>query len=69
MMKTRACSNPMNEGVNLDQIPYDLVLEILLKLSAKSIARFRCVSKLWDSTFRSRYFTELLFIISSSMQI
>ncbi|KAG7569051.1 F-box domain [Arabidopsis thaliana x Arabidopsis arenosa] len=56
----------MNEGEKFEQIPFDLVIEILLKLPTKSIARFRCVSKLWDSTFRSQIFTESFFTISSS---
>lgn len=50
----------------MEQIPLDLVVQILLKLLAKSIARFRCVWKRWDSTFRSPYFTESFFTISSS---
>ncbi|CAF1697447.1 unnamed protein product [Brassica oleracea] len=31
-------------------IPHDLMREILLRLPAKSLLRFRCVSKLWFST-------------------
>ncbi|XP_010463094.1 PREDICTED: putative F-box protein At1g33020 [Camelina sativa] len=40
----------MNRGENLDSIPIDLVLEIFSRLSAKSVGRCRCVSKLWRST-------------------
>ncbi|XP_010473972.2 PREDICTED: F-box protein At3g61340-like [Camelina sativa] len=50
----------------MEHIPFDLVIEILLKLPAKSIARFSCVSKLWGSTFRTPDFTESFFTISSS---
>ncbi|XP_010523116.1 PREDICTED: putative F-box protein At1g20657 [Tarenaya hassleriana] len=39
-----------------DQIPHDLVTEILARLPAKSLARFVCVSKTWASTIRSRDF-------------
>ncbi|CAL9238108.1 unnamed protein product [Arabidopsis halleri] len=33
----------------LVMIPLDLIHEILLRLPAKSVAKFRCVSKLWSS--------------------
>lgn len=33
----------------LVMIPIDLIHEILLRLHAKSVAKFRCVSKLWSS--------------------
>lgn len=37
-------------GVSSDEyIPIDLTREILIRLPAKSIVRFRCVSKLWWS--------------------
>ncbi|CDY17477.1 BnaC03g65860D [Brassica napus] len=39
----------MNGRKNYDSIPTDLIPEILLRLPGKSIARFRCVSKLWLS--------------------
>ncbi|CAH8355504.1 unnamed protein product [Eruca vesicaria subsp. sativa] len=32
-----------------NHIPFDLTLEILSRLPAKSIMRYRCVSKLWSS--------------------
>ncbi|CAA7017103.1 unnamed protein product [Microthlaspi erraticum] len=40
-------------------IPVDLLIDISLRLPGKSIARCRCVSKLWASTMRLPYFTEL----------
>ncbi|XP_010480848.1 PREDICTED: putative F-box protein At1g33020 [Camelina sativa] len=49
----------MNRGENLDSIPIDLVLEIFSRLSAKSVGRCCCVSKLWRSTLVRPYFTEL----------
>ncbi|KAJ4903408.1 putative F-box protein [Raphanus sativus] len=39
-------------------IPDELVLEIFSRLPLKSIARCRCVSKLWSSMLRSRDFTD-----------
>ncbi|KAL1207094.1 putative F-box protein [Cardamine amara subsp. amara] len=39
--------------------PLDLILEILLRLPAKSIVRFRCVSKLWSSLTTDLYFRNL----------
>ncbi|CAA7047894.1 unnamed protein product [Microthlaspi erraticum] len=43
-----------------ERIPTDLIIEILLKLPVTSIARCRCVSKLWDSIIRRPYFPELI---------
>ncbi|XP_019094490.1 PREDICTED: LOW QUALITY PROTEIN: F-box protein At1g67130-like [Camelina sativa] len=51
---------------NSDSIPNDLLLDILSRLPSKSIARFRCVSKLWKSSICQPYFTELFFIRSST---
>ncbi|CAL9245548.1 unnamed protein product [Arabidopsis halleri] len=65
--KKRSCSNPKKEEVvKSEPIPFDLVIEILLRLPAKSIARFRYVSKLWQSTLRGPYFTESFLTLSSS---
>ncbi|ESQ28784.1 hypothetical protein EUTSA_v10019545mg [Eutrema salsugineum] len=44
---------------NSETILIDLIIEILWRLPVKSIARCRCVSKLWASTLASPYFTEL----------
>ncbi|CAL9216914.1 unnamed protein product [Arabidopsis halleri] len=51
---------------NSDFIPNDLLYEILLRLPTKSIARFRCVSKLWKSIICRQDFTELVHTRSSS---
>ncbi|CAN8315672.1 unnamed protein product [Cochlearia groenlandica] len=47
-------------------MPIDLIIEILSRLPCKSIARFRCVSKLWASILRRPDFTELFLTRSSS---
>ncbi|KFK27977.1 hypothetical protein AALP_AA8G456000 [Arabis alpina] len=39
------------------EIPLELQMEILTRLPSKSLMRFKCVSKLWFSLIRSRYFT------------
>ncbi|KAG7604235.1 putative F-box domain-containing protein [Arabidopsis thaliana] len=55
----------MESRKTFDSIPDDLVVEIALRLSSKSIARCRCVSKLWASILYRQDFTEL-FITKSS---
>ncbi|KAL1191310.1 putative F-box protein [Cardamine amara subsp. amara] len=50
----------------LDSIPKELILEILSRLSAKSVARFCCVSKLWAFIFGGPCFTELFLTRSSA---
>ncbi|CAL9217182.1 unnamed protein product [Arabidopsis halleri] len=55
----------MSIGENLDSIPTDLILEIFSRLSAKSIGRCRCVSKLWKSMLGRPNFTELFLTRSS----
>ncbi|KAL1192055.1 F-box protein [Cardamine amara subsp. amara] len=49
----------MNREKVLDSIPIDLITEIHSRLPAKSVARFRCVSKLWCSMLRRPYFIDL----------
>lgn len=39
-------------------IPLDLTIEILLRLPAKSIGRFHCVSKLWSSMTTTPHFVK-----------
>ncbi|ESQ30085.1 hypothetical protein EUTSA_v10012153mg [Eutrema salsugineum] len=46
----RECSDP---------IPSDLLIDIFSRVTAKSIARFRCVSKYWGSILGRPDFTEL----------
>ncbi|CAA7018462.1 unnamed protein product [Microthlaspi erraticum] len=41
------------------QIPSELLLDIVSRVPAKSIFRFRCLSKFWSSTLGLPYFTEL----------
>ncbi|KAL0725658.1 hypothetical protein Bca4012_040257 [Brassica carinata] len=43
----------------IEPIPVDLLIDILLRVPSKSIARFRCVSKSWGNILRRPYFTEL----------
>ncbi|CAN8285499.1 unnamed protein product [Cochlearia groenlandica] len=47
-------------------MPNDLIIEILSRLPAKSIARFHCVSKLWKSMLVTPCFTKLFLTRSSS---
>ncbi|KAL0724358.1 hypothetical protein Bca4012_038957 [Brassica carinata] len=47
-------------------IPCDLIIEIFSRLPAKSIARFRCLTKRWASLLRLPYFTELFLTKSST---
>ncbi|XP_056843480.1 F-box protein DOR-like [Raphanus sativus] len=66
--RSGSSSTSMNGRENSEPIPHDLIYEILLRLPAISIARFRCVSKLWASTLRSHAFTELFLTRSSTRQ-
>ncbi|KAF2615008.1 hypothetical protein F2Q70_00012645 [Brassica cretica] len=49
MKKRRRRERSRDERSQVDNIPLDLTLEILSRLSAKSIMRHRCVSKLSSS--------------------
>ncbi|CAH8271905.1 unnamed protein product [Arabidopsis lyrata] len=51
-------SNLNDAGNSTKNIPFDLTLEILSKLPAKSLIRFQAVSKLWFSIIRSKDFTD-----------
>ncbi|KAL0701128.1 hypothetical protein Bca4012_057250 [Brassica carinata] len=44
---------------HINEIPVDLIIEILLRLPTKSIARCRCVSKFWSAIINRTDFTEL----------
>lgn len=50
----------------MNSIPLDLSYEIFSRLSTNTIARCRCVSKLWRSILCSADFTELLLTKSSA---
>ncbi|XLR65719.1 hypothetical protein S83_016391, partial [Arachis hypogaea] len=57
-------SSPMQMATHSNQIPKDLVWEILAKLSVKSLKRFSCVHKSWlnlleNSDFKSIYYENL----------
>jgi len=47
------------QSKSASSLPLDLTSEILLRLPEKSIARFRCVSKLWLSITTDPYFINL----------
>ncbi|QHO14007.1 F-box/kelch-repeat protein [Arachis hypogaea] len=57
-----------------DQIPKDLVLEILAKLPVKSLKRFSCVHKSWlnlleNSNFKSMYYENLKYKTTHSSSL
>uniref|UniRef100_A0A0D3CRB8 F-box domain-containing protein n=1 Tax=Brassica oleracea var. oleracea TaxID=109376 RepID=A0A0D3CRB8_BRAOL len=54
-------SNSTNAEEYSEPIPADLIIEIVLRLPTKSVARCRCVSKFWPSTLRRQDFTEIFF--------
>ncbi|CAG7883928.1 hypothetical protein BRARA_K01784 [Brassica rapa] len=47
------------------EIPFDLVIDILRRLPPKSLMRFKSVSKLWSSLICSKYFSNLFRKVSS----
>ncbi|KAL0863061.1 hypothetical protein Bca101_042179 [Brassica carinata] len=47
-------------------IPLELTVDILLRLPAKSIGRFRCVSKLWSTTTTTPSFVKSFSVRSSA---
>ncbi|XP_023632626.1 putative F-box protein At1g20657 [Capsella rubella] len=66
---TRSCSNSRNRAEKTSEtihLPFDLVIEIFMRLPAKSVARFHCLSKLCASTLSNPNFTDAFFIRSSS---
>ncbi|KFK33317.1 hypothetical protein AALP_AA6G359400 [Arabis alpina] len=60
-------SSPRKRGIKKrNPIPIDLVMEeILARLPAKSLMRFKCVSKLWSSHIMSRHFNNLFLTVPS----
>ncbi|ESQ55124.1 hypothetical protein EUTSA_v10027194mg [Eutrema salsugineum] len=49
-----------------DPIPVDLLIDIFSRVSGKSVARFRCVSKFWASILRRPDFTDLFLTKSTT---
>ncbi|KAL1225951.1 F-box protein [Cardamine amara subsp. amara] len=65
--KESPCVRSANETIMISvSIPNELILEVLSRLPAKSVARFSCVSKLWASIVYRPYFTELFLTRSSA---
>ncbi|KAH0878048.1 hypothetical protein HID58_065442 [Brassica napus] len=52
----------------MSEIPLDLLVEILIRLTGKYLARSKCVSKQWSSLISSRYFCERLLTITQRKQ-
>lgn len=50
----------------IDHIPLDLLVEILIRLPAKSLIKFKTVSKIWLSIILSRVFIDSFVSISST---
>ncbi|KAL3519535.1 hypothetical protein ACH5RR_017684 [Cinchona calisaya] len=48
--------SPEISKMEYPMIPFDLVIEILVRLPVKSLLRFKCVSKLWCATIQGRSF-------------
>ncbi|KFK42325.1 hypothetical protein AALP_AA2G241500 [Arabis alpina] len=55
-------------GRDMCPIPLDLVLEILIRLPANSMTRFKCVSKQWSSLISCKHFCNRLFTITRQQQ-
>ncbi|KAM0834104.1 hypothetical protein ACQ4PT_063834 [Festuca glaucescens] len=51
-------ANQQDDGVS-PLLPHDVVTEIFTYLPAKSVGRFRCVSRSWDATLSSALFVKL----------
>ncbi|EOA37553.1 hypothetical protein CARUB_v10011820mg, partial [Capsella rubella] len=49
-----------------DSIPNDLEVDILTRLPAKTLLKFRCVSKMWSYIIRSQSFVDSHYALSSS---
>ncbi|XP_010503994.1 PREDICTED: putative F-box protein At3g52320 [Camelina sativa] len=55
-----------NKSCGFENLTEDLLMEILVKLSAKEMTRSMCVSQLWYNVISSRYFTNLFLESPSS---
>ncbi|KAL0800394.1 hypothetical protein Bca101_055569 [Brassica carinata] len=53
-------------GGNSEMLPIDLIIEILQRLPAKTIAKCRCVSKQWGSLLCNPHFTKSFLTCSST---
>ncbi|CAM9002585.1 unnamed protein product [Rhodiola kirilowii] len=49
------------EERELPELPHDVIVDILSRLPCKSLVKFRCVSKQWNSLIRSHKFAKLQF--------
>ncbi|CAH8372579.1 unnamed protein product [Eruca vesicaria subsp. sativa] len=50
------------------EIPMDLLIEIMARLPAKSVMRFKCISKFWSSLLCSRYFCNRFIMFPTQRQ-
>ncbi|KAF7150417.1 hypothetical protein RHSIM_Rhsim02G0055100 [Rhododendron simsii] len=49
---------PAEDSHLLPNLPFEIIVEILLRLSVKSLLRFRCVTKLWRSLISQTEFAK-----------
>ncbi|RID62076.1 hypothetical protein BRARA_E01171 [Brassica rapa] len=56
--RSKRAKTLLNGRANSKAIPTDLIIDILSRLPMKSVARFRCVSKLWASIVDLPYLKE-----------
>ncbi|KAJ0236975.1 F-box domain-containing protein [Hirschfeldia incana] len=56
------------EESKLDSLHYDLKMAIMTRVPAKSLMKFRCVSKMWCSFIRSQELVDSFFAVSSTTQ-
>ncbi|KAL1220110.1 F-box protein [Cardamine amara subsp. amara] len=50
------------------EIPRDLMIEVFMRLPAKSLMKFKCISKHWSSLISSRYFCNRVFTVARQQQ-
>ncbi|CDY27911.1 BnaA07g05010D [Brassica napus] len=63
--KKEADGNETSPSSKFDSLPFDLKMAIVSRMGAKSLMKFRCVSKIWSSIIRSRGFIDSFFSMSS----
>ncbi|XP_010422005.1 PREDICTED: F-box protein At2g21930-like [Camelina sativa] len=66
LAKTKISDDLRTNRARLDHIPFDLIPKILKGLPAKSLARFLCLSKQYESIIRNSDFMRSYFIKSST---